>query len=225
MASSLRVGLLLAVLWFPAAPAAATTVTLSQAQLLSLDEITAFFGGNGQVLSRTPDGGGVLFEIEGGTIDYGKVALRLLMGGADLTGYDRFGLRFEVVSAPNPVELNPFIQTEPSGTNFVEDEPGVKVQGDSFDSFVPLAGVTALDDTFALGFQYFTSIGVIDPPSQIALIRVLPIPGADYALPEPAAPMLLALTGAVLFGLSRSRWAGADGLGLIRQARRQESQR
>lgn len=196
-----RIGLLLGVVTWAAAPAAATTVTLSQAQLLGLSEVTAFFGGNGQVLSRTADGGGVLFEIQGGTIDYGKVALRLLLNGADLTPYDDFGLHVDVLSAPDPVEVNPFVQTEPTGTNFVEDVPGAKVAGDSFDSFVSLVGVTALEDAYALGFQYFTSVGVVDPPAQVALIRVSPIAGAAYAVPvpEPGVPMLLALTALALW--------------------------
>jgi len=203
----LRLGLVLASLG-TAASAAATTVTLSQSQLLGLAEVTAFFGGNGSVLSRTADGAGVLYEIEGGTIDYGKVALRMYLFGLDLTGFDDFGLRVEVVSAPSPVEVNPFVQTEPSGTTFVEDVPGVKMEGDVFDSFVPLAGVPALDVGYALGFQYFTSVGVIDPPAQIAWIRVSPIPGAELVLtevPEPGPALLLALAAASGAGLSRRR--------------------
>ena len=46
-----------------ASAAGATTLTLSQAQLLAAEEATILFGGNGQVLSRVADGDGVLFEI------------------------------------------------------------------------------------------------------------------------------------------------------------------
>ncbi len=91
--------------------------------------MTAFFGGNGQVLSRTADGDGVLFEIDGGTIDYGKVAVRLRLNGADLTAYDDFGLHFDVVSAPNPMLANPFVQTGLLGTIFNEYVSGDVVQG------------------------------------------------------------------------------------------------
>lgn len=166
------------------APAAgATTLTLSQSQLLAADEATTLFGGNGQVLSRVADGDGVLFEIQGGTIDFGKVALRVLLNGADLTAYSAFGLRIEIVSAPNPVEVNPFIHTGSTGTIFNQDVPGVKVQGDVFASFVPLAGVAQLDNAFAIGFQYFTAGDVEEPAAQTVLIRVSPIPEPGTLLP------------------------------------------
>jgi hypothetical protein len=166
------------------APAAgATTLTLSQAQLLAADEVTTLFGGNGQVLSRVADGDGVLFEIQGGTIDFGKVALRVLLNGADLTAYSEFGLRIAIVSAPNPVEVNPYIQTGSTGTIFHQDVPGVKVQGDVFDSFVPLAGVAQLNNAFGIGFQYFTAGNVEEPAAQTVLIRVSPIPEPGTLLP------------------------------------------
>jgi hypothetical protein len=178
--TSLFAALLLATLC--ARPASATTITLSQAELLAAVEVTTLFGGNGQVVSRVADGDGVLFTIQGGTIDFGKVALRVLLSGAarDLSGYEAFGLRFDVVSAPNPVELNPFVFTGTSGTQFYQDVPGVKVQGDSFTSFVPLAGISQPQNGHSLGFQYFTAGNVLEPPAQLVQIRVSPVP-----VPEP----------------------------------------
>jgi hypothetical protein len=171
-----------------ARPAAALLVTLSQAELLAAQEVTTLFGGNGQVLSRVADGNGVLFTIQGGTIDYGKVALRLLLTGSarDLSGYDAFALHFEVVSAPNPVELNPFVFTGNAGTQFYQDVPGVKVQGDSFTSLVPLAGISQPTLGHSLGFQYFTAGDVLEPLSQTVQIRVSPV-----LAPEPGAWALL----------------------------------
>ncbi len=184
--------LLLALLLVVASPAAATTITLSQAALLDLDEVTALFGGNGQVVSRTADGDGVLFEIEGGTIDYGKVAVRQLLHGFDLTPYTDFGLHFDVVSAASPIVLNPFVQT----AIFKEYVGSDAVQGDSLDEFVPLGGVQSLDQGYALGFQYFTAGGVVNPSAQTVLLRVTPIAGADAyppaPMPEPSTGLLLA---------------------------------
>jgi hypothetical protein len=188
---------MLAVMLVLTSLAGAATVTLSQAQLLEADEVTTEFGGNGHVVSRVAEDVGVLFEIEGGTIDFGKVALRVLTNGADLTRFSEFGLRIEVVSAPNPVEVNPFILTGSIGSIFHEDEPGVKMEGELFDSFVPLAGVPDTDHTFALGFQYFTAGDVIEPPAQTVLLRVSPIPGASI-VPEPATVLLLTLGVAAL---------------------------
>ena len=161
-----------------AAPARALIITLSQADLLAAEEVTTLFGGNGHVVSRVADGDGVLFEIQGGTIDFGKVALRVLLSGAerDLSGYDQFGLRIEIVSAPNPVEINPFVFTGSQGTQFYQDVPGVKVQGDSFTSFVPLAGISQPTNGHSLGFQYFTAGDILEPEAQTVLIRVSPIP-------------------------------------------------
>ena len=183
--------------WLLTSAAAATTVTLSQSQLLAAEETTTLFGGNGQVLSRVADGSGVLFEIQGGTIDFGKVALRSGLFGADLTAYSEFGLRIEVVSAPNPVEVNPFILTGSAGTIFTQDAPGVKSEGDIFDSFVPLAGVAQLDDTHSLGFQYFTAGDIEQPAAQTVLLLVSPIPGAAV-IPEPSTAGLTALGLAAL---------------------------
>jgi hypothetical protein len=180
------------------AAAADGTVTLTQAQLLAAEEATTQFGGNGQILSRAADGAGVLYTIQGGTIDFGKVAARVRLGGADLTGYTSFGLLIDVVSAPNPVEINPFIQTGTTGGLFAQDVPGVKLQGDSFASFVDLSGVSQLDNTFALGFQYFTAGDVELPPAQTVVIRVSPVP-------EPGTGLLLALG---LAGLAARRRAG-----------------
>ena len=178
-----------------AAPVGATTLTLSQAQLLSVEEVTSLFGGNGQILSRVADGAGVLYTIQGGTIDFGKVAARSRQGGADLTGYDLFGLQIDIVSAPNPVEINPFIQTGPSGGTFTQDIPGVKVQGDSFTSYIDLSGVSQLNNSFALGFQYFSAGNVVQPPAQTVMIRVSPVP-------EPSTEWLVAL-GLAGFALLR----------------------
>ena len=160
------------------APARALIVTLSQADLLAAEEVTTLFGGNGHVVSRVADGDGVLFEIQGGTVDFGKVALRVLLTGTDidLSGYDEFGLRIEIVSAPNPVEINPFVFTGSQGTQFYQDVPGVKVQGDSFTSFVPLAGISQPTNGHSLGFQYFTAGDVLEPEAQTVLIRVSPVP-------------------------------------------------
>ncbi|HXK23125.1 MAG TPA: hypothetical protein VMS55_10665 [Myxococcota bacterium] len=178
-----------------AVPAGAATFTLTQAQLLSLEEVTTLFGGNGQILSRVADGGGVLYTIQGGTIDFGKVSARTQLGGADLSGYDLFGLQIDIVSAPNPVEIIPFIQTGAMGGIFTQDVPGVKVQGDSFASYVDLSGVSRLNDTFALGFKYFTAGNVLQPPAQTVVIRVSPIP-------EPSTEVLVAL-GIAAFALVR----------------------
>jgi hypothetical protein len=171
-------------------PASALLVTLSQAELLAAVEVTTLFGGNGHVVSRAADGDGVLFTIEGGTTDFGKVALRVLLSGAarDLTPYDAFALHFEVVSAPNPVELNPFVFTGASGTQFYQDVPGVKTQGASFTSFVPLAGISQPQNGHSLGFQYFTAGDVFSPPAQTVQIRV-----SSVLAPEPAAWALLLL--------------------------------
>lgn len=195
--------LVAATLWF-AGPVRALPVTLSQAQLLGATEVTTLFGGNGEVLGRTADGEGVLFEIEGGTIDFGKVALRLRLFGVDLSAYDSFGLHVEVVAAPAPVEINPFVQTGASGTTFTQDVPGEKVQGDIFDSFVPLAGVAQIQNGYALGFQYFTAGDVPTPAAQTVWIKVSPIAGAAVIepIPEPAT-LLLAALGLSALGLVR----------------------
>jgi hypothetical protein len=187
-----------------AARADALPVTLSQVQLLTASDITPLFGGNGSVIGRVADGDGVLFEIEGGTIDYGKVAVRLVLYPADLGAFESFGLRIEIVSAPAPVEINPFLQTGPTGGNFAQAVPGAKQQGDAFDSFVPLAGVPQLASGFALGFQYFTAGDVLEPPAQTVRIRVSPIPGAATVepIPEPA-PLLLAALGVSALALAR----------------------
>jgi hypothetical protein len=190
MRLTLLAGVLASMLLAPCI-AQGTTLTLSQAQLLSASDVTILFGGNGQVLSRTPDGNGVLFQIQGGTIDYGKVGVRVLLNGADLTGYSAFGLRIEIVSAPNPVEVNPFVQTGSNGSIFTQDVPGVKVQGDAFDAFVSLSGVAQLDNAYGVGFQYFTAGDVVDPAAQTVLIRISPVP-------EPASLLLLALGLAAL---------------------------
>jgi len=168
-------------------PADALSVTLTQAELLAAADITPLFGGNGYVVSRVADGPGVLFEIEGGTIDYGKVALRFLLSGTarDLSGYDDFGLTFEIVSAPNPVEVNPFVTTGSSGTHFYQDVPGPKVQGEVFTSYVPLAGIAEPSSGHGLGFQYFTAGDVLEPAAQRVWIRVTPL-----AVPEPSAWLL-----------------------------------
>lgn len=170
-------------------PADALSVTLTQAELLAAADITPLFGGNGFVVSRVADGPGVLFEIEGGTIDYGKVALRFLLSGSarDLSGYDDFGLTFEIVSAPNPVEVNPFVTTGSTGTHFYQDVPGVKVQGDVFTSYVPLAGISEPSNGHGLGFQYFTAGDVLEPAAQRVWIRVTPL------VPEPPAWLLASL--------------------------------
>lgn len=198
-------GIALALSLLVARPAGATTLTLSQDQLFALDDITSFFGGNGRITDRTLDRDGVLFEIEGGTIDYGKVAARARFGRVDFTPYDAFGLHVEVVAAPNPVEVKPFAQTESLGLTFVEDSPGEKVQGDAFDSFVPLVGVPHLDWGYALGFQYFTAGGVENPTAQTVQLYVAPVAGADVIVivPEPTTGLLVTL--GVLAVTARSR--------------------
>jgi hypothetical protein len=207
--SPMRVHALLAALvvsnWI-VAPATALTVTLSQDDLLAAEEVTTLFGGNGQVVSRVADGAGVLFEIQGGTIDYGKVALRVLLTGAerDLSGYDAFGLRIDIVSAPNPVELNPFVFTGDFGTQFYQDVPGVKVQGDSFTSFVSLVGISQPNNAHSLGFQYFTAGNVLEPAAQTVLIRVSPI---AVQTPEPSAGLLALLGLPLLVRVQRARRA------------------
>jgi hypothetical protein len=196
-----RLGALVLFSALSASAAGALTLTLSQAELLAAEEVTTLFGGNGVVLSRVADGDGVLFEIQGGTIDYGKVALRVLLSGAerDLSGYDAFGLQIEIVSAPNPVEINPFVFTGNAGTLFYQDVPGVKVQGDSFTSFVSLTGISQPANGHSLGFQYFTAGGVLEPEAQTVRIRVSPIP---IQTPEPS---LWALALVALPWLARRR--------------------
>jgi hypothetical protein len=126
----------------------------------------------------------------------------LLSGAArDLSLYDAFGLHFEVVAAPNPVELNPFVFTGTSGTQFYQDVPGVKGQGASFTSYVPLAGISQPQNGHSLGFQYFTAGNVLEPPAQLVQIRVSPV-----STPEPAAWALL-LLAAPLFARLPKRCA------------------
>lgn len=180
-------------------PVGALSVTLTQAELLAAADITPLFGGNGAVVSRVADGSGVLFEIQGGTIDYGKVALRFLLSGSarDLSGYDAFGLQFEIVSAPNPVEVNPFVTTGSNGGHFYQDVPGVKTQGAVFTSYVPLAGIAEPTLGHGLGFQYFTAGDVLEPAAQRVWIRVTP-------LPEPSAGLLAGIA-LLVATLSRRR--------------------
>lgn len=195
---ALAIGVLLG-----ADPAGATSLTLSQEQLLTLEDVTSFFGGNGEILSRTASGDGVLFEIAGGTIDYGKVAGRWRIGGADLTPYDAFGLHMEIVQAPAALLINPFVQTGPSGYQFFEDVSGDRVQGDAWDGVVSLSGLPYLDVGYALGFQYFTAGGVEMTPAQTVQVRIDPLAGADViGLPEPGTLLAcsLGLAGAALAG-------------------------
>ena len=205
---SLRVLLFLSAL--AATPATALTITLTQAQLLAAEEVTTQFGGNGHVVSRAADGDGVLFTIQGGTTDFGKVALRFRLAGSarDLTAYDQFGLRIEIVSAPNPVEINPFVLTGNGGTQFYQDVPGVKVQGDGFTSFVPLAGILQKNNADSLGFQYFTAGNIVNPAAQLVQIRVSPLPEPPpWALALFAAPLLVR-RGAARYNLRSPRRTG-----------------
>ncbi len=174
-----------------------TLFTPTQQQLLSASDVTTLFGGNGSIVSRTPDGSGVLYQIAGGTTDFGKVAARV-RGPFDFSPYDAYALHIDIVLAPNPVEINPFIQTGPLGLLFVQSVPGVKQQGDSFDAFVPFAGVADINNVFAFGFQYFTAGDVVDPPGQTVLLRVSPIP-------EPSPAALVGL-GVGLLALRRRRF-------------------
>jgi hypothetical protein len=159
--------------------------TPTQQQLFDAEDITSEFGGNGQVLSRSLDGAGVRYEIQGGTIDFGKVALRI-EGQQDLSDFNAYGLHIEILTAANSVEINPYIQTGDQGQDFFEDEPGVKSQGDAFDSYVSFAGIPNIDDVFGVGFQYFTAGDVGAPTEQIVLIRITPIP-------EPSTATLIAI--------------------------------
>jgi hypothetical protein len=77
--------------------------------------------------------------------------------------------------------------------------PGVKVEGDAFDSFVPLAGAPHLDEGYAAGFQYFTAGDVLEPEAQIVRIRISPIP-------EPAT-LLLVAAGLGALGLAQRQRA------------------
>ena len=189
--------LIAALVLAPAVRARAVTIfTPTQQQLLNAQEVTILFGGNGSVLSRTPDGSGVLYEIAGGTTDFGKVALRI-SGGGDLSGFDAYGVHIDIVLAPSPVEINPFIQTGPTGSTFVQDVPGVKIQGDSFDSLVSLSGVPNIDNVFGFGFQYFTAGNAVNPPAQTVWIRVSPIPETS--------PLAAIGVGLALLASSRQR--------------------
>ena len=84
--------------------------------------------------------------------------------------------------AANPVEINPYIQTGDQGQDFFEDEPGVKSEGDAFESFVLLTGITNIDEVFGFGFQYFTAGDITEPAEQTVLIRITPIPEASTAV-------------------------------------------
>jgi hypothetical protein len=162
------------------AASAATYFTPTQQELLAVQDITELFGGNGSILSATADGDGVVFEIAGGTVDFGKVAARVL-GPRDLSGFDGYALQVEIVLAPYPVEVNPFIQTGSSGQLFVQDIPGVKQQGDTFVSIVPFAGVANIDHVYGFGFQYFTAGDIEMPLAQNVTLRITPIPEPSTA--------------------------------------------
>jgi len=181
---------------------AASYFTPTQQELLNADDVTVQFGGNGSILSATADGDGVLFEIAGGTIDFGKVAARV-RGPRDLSAFDGYALHIDVVLAPNPVEVNPFILTGSNGQLFVQDVPGVKQQGDSFDTLVPFAGVQNIDDVYGFGFQYFTAGNIETPFAQTVTIRVTPIPEPSSAVLLVAGLMALALRRRSLDGDAR----------------------
>jgi hypothetical protein len=178
-------GLACAVAMAAASASHAVPVTLSQDQLLSAQDATTIFGGNGEIVSRTADAGGVLFEIETSTIDFGKVALRLLLNGADLSAYDAYGLHFDLVSVPNPIVVTSYVQR--NGASFAEAVSGDQEEGDSLDVVLALSG-TGYDDVAYLGFQVFAAGGLEEPPAQTLLLRVSPLAGADAVVPLPTEP-------------------------------------
>lgn len=190
-----------------ASPAAALTVTLSQAQLLAIGDATIDFGGNGGIVDRTADGDGVLFELEGSTIDFGKVAARLYTGLADLNAYDGFGFHFDIVLASDPIVSTAYIQR--SGAAFQEAVSPDQMQGDSYDVVLDMTGVDYSSVAY-LGFQVFAAGGIEEPPAQTILLRVSPLAGAEIvvpgggSVPEPARIALLALAGAAALA-SRAR--------------------
>jgi hypothetical protein len=182
-----------------ASPAAALTLTLSQAQLLTIGDATTDFGGNGGIVSRSADGDGVLFELEQSTIDFGKVAARLFANHADLNAYDGFGFHFDIVLAPDPIVSTAYIQRY--GAVFQEAVSPDQMQGDSYDVVLDMTGVDYGDVAY-LGFQVFAAGGLEEPPAQTILLRVSPLAGAEAfvpgeVVPEPSVLVLLALGGSM----------------------------
>ena len=168
----------------------------TQQQLFNADDVTVAFGGNGEVLSRSLQGEGVLYELQSGTTDFGKVSLEIL-DPSDLSTFEAYGLSIEFLSASEAVEINPFVRTGPTGLNFFEKKPGVKEEGDLFVTLMPLSGLAEIDTVYSYGFQVFTAGDVISPVSQRVTIRVT-------AIPEPS-PIIAVVAGVAVFVLMRRR--------------------
>ncbi|HKJ23981.1 MAG TPA: hypothetical protein VKB65_04110 [Myxococcota bacterium] len=200
-AFAILVGSALLAMLGPAAPARALSITFSQTQLLEVLDATTDFGGNGGIVSRTVDGDGVLFELQGSTIDFGKVAARIFLSLADLNAYDAFGFHFDIVLAENPIVTTAYIQRQ--GKSFQEAVSADHAQGDAYDVVLPMT--LDYSNVLYLGYQVFAAGGIEEPPAQTLLLRVSPLAGAVAVptgdVPEPGPAVLLALgAGSLLLG-------------------------
>lgn len=171
----------------------------SPQQLFDADDVTLEFGGNGMVLDRQLSGQGVVFEIENGTTDFGKVSLQIRQS-IDLSAFDSYSLYVEVLSAEAAVEVNPFVRTGNTGLGFFEVKPGSKVEGDSFLASVPLAGLEEIDNVYSYGFQCFTAGDIVDPVAQRVVLRV-------SAIPEPSLVVVTAVMASLSVVMRRRRAA------------------
>ena len=166
----------------------------SQEDLLALTGPLSGWGApaDSDLNSSAADGAdGVLFSVDLGTGEYGKLPL-----GKDKSlnwsAYDTIWLKVDVVSATGGtglVELNPFIQSG-GGWTFSEYKSGMTIgAGQSMILQWDISGIATRDQIKRFGFQMFQGGDVQNPASVLdAEVRVT-------AIPEPATLSLLALAG------------------------------